>query len=534
MEAPALAALLAWGALKGALLLAAAGLVNAALRNASASARHAVWSLALGAALVLPALGALAPAWRVALLPAPVGAGAAAAVATTGGWAAPLLVGVWLFGLVVVSVRWGASAVVARRLVTRARPLAHDGWRRDADRIGSEIGLAYGVELRESAVLRSPVAWGLRRPVLLLPAGADEWTPERREAVLAHELSHVRRRDCLTGAVAEAACALHWFNPLAWLAYRRLHVERERACDDGVLRGGLRASRYASHLLSVARDAGASGPRAPQLVPAMARRSEIEERVRAMLDDRPRREPLSSGAVSILAVVALAAATALGALEPVRRPAVPAPAAPAALPGLAPLAGAPPAPGAPTAPTEADTAPRAPETPAPLPRAPRRPPATPSTPRTPRPPAPLAVDAPAPPSTHASASAAGSRSGASARVLTWRAPSGPMASDEPRRVARVVRVGDGDAVQHFVFVLPDLPAAVWRERSDEVWAIMERSIARQAYAAATASRASPAVRMDRFVVAVRRRHDGAGVDSAAGAGYRGGRDEEVARTKAGT
>jgi hypothetical protein len=120
-----------------------------------------------------------------------------------------------------------------------------------------------------------------------------------------------------------------------------------------------------------------------------------------------------------------------------------------------------------------------------------------------------------------------------ARVLTWRAPSGPAASDEPWRVARVVRVIGSDGPIHYTVVLPELPAMVWHERSDEVMAQIERSIARQAHLSASAPRAL-GVRADRFVVAVRRGGGATSVDSAAHRGYRADREEEVAPTKAGT
>ena len=83
MDASALAAVLAWGALKGALLLAAAGLATIALRDASAAARHAVWAVALSAALALPVLDALGPAWRLAVLPPVPEAGVASAAVST-------------------------------------------------------------------------------------------------------------------------------------------------------------------------------------------------------------------------------------------------------------------------------------------------------------------------------------------------------------------------------------------------------------------------------------------------------------------
>ena len=100
-----------------------------------------------------------------------------------------------------------------------------------------------------------PMAAGLLHPAVLLPEDAEAWPGEQRRAVLTHELGHVKRHDCLTQALAHAACALYWFHPLAWVAAWRLRVERERACDDLVLRAGASGPDYADQLLQLAREA---------------------------------------------------------------------------------------------------------------------------------------------------------------------------------------------------------------------------------------------------------------------------------------
>ena len=137
-----------------------------------------------------------------------------------------------------------------------------------------------------------PMAWGILRPAVLMPAEADEWPIERLRIVLLHELAHVRRRDCLTHLLAQVACAVYWFHPLAWMAARRARAERERACDDLVLAAGTRGSDYAEELLQIAR-VMRSG-RFPAVLAgatlAMAHRSQLEGRLLAILDPRiPRR-----------------------------------------------------------------------------------------------------------------------------------------------------------------------------------------------------------------------------------------------------
>jgi uncharacterized protein (TIGR03435 family) len=105
-----------------------------------------------------------------------------------------------------------------------------------------------------SNTLLEPGVFGIFRPVLLLPAGiTDRLTPEQLQAILAHELCHVRRRDNLTAAVHMVVEAIFWFHPLVWWIGRRLVDERERACDEEVLRSGNPPVAYAEGILNVCR-----------------------------------------------------------------------------------------------------------------------------------------------------------------------------------------------------------------------------------------------------------------------------------------
>jgi len=148
---------------------------------------------------------------------------------------------------------------------------------------------------------------------VIMPTDADGWSESRLRIVLLHELAHVKRRDCLTHMLGQAACAFHWFNPLAWLAVKRARTERERACDDLVLARGTRGSDYADQLLEMARVL--RGDRFPALLGgaslAMAHRSQLEGRLIAILDPRVPRSGLTRGR-ALGAVALCCAAVAFG------------------------------------------------------------------------------------------------------------------------------------------------------------------------------------------------------------------------------
>jgi len=158
-----------------------------------------------------------------------------------------------------------------------------------------------------------PITWGWRRPRILLPARATQWSRARLQVVLSHELAHVARGDWAVLLAAEGLRALHWFNPLSWIVGRRLRIESERACDDEVLAGGVDAARYAEHLLALARDAHGRRPWLP--APAMARPSSLEGRIHAMLNTTLNRRPLSRPARTATVAALLALAVAVGGLR---------------------------------------------------------------------------------------------------------------------------------------------------------------------------------------------------------------------------
>ncbi|RYG57234.1 hypothetical protein EON80_28505, partial [bacterium] len=94
-----------------------------------------------------------------------------------------------------------------------------------------------------------PLTWGWRKPVVLLPYDAEQWSAPKLRAVLLHELGHIVRGDWGFLLLAQLACVLYWFHPLVWMASRQLRAEIERATDDQVLATGMRPSEYVTYLM---------------------------------------------------------------------------------------------------------------------------------------------------------------------------------------------------------------------------------------------------------------------------------------------
>ena len=147
-----------------------------------------------------------------------------------------ILFGVWIIGFVVSIAFWFRAWRQMRAARKAATPLA----------LGLEI------PVMSSPARVEPGVFGIRKPVLLLPEGiADRLTPDQLNAVLAHEMCHVRRRDDLAAAMHMVVETVFWFYPLVWWIRARLVEERERACDETVLQSGSDAEVYAEGILSV-------------------------------------------------------------------------------------------------------------------------------------------------------------------------------------------------------------------------------------------------------------------------------------------
>jgi beta-lactamase regulating signal transducer with metallopeptidase domain len=371
---------MAW---KSAAIAGGALLLAAMLRSKAAADRGAVLKIAVALLLALPAIALFAPALEIATpgsatAPAaaesaslPLGAieaapvvaaapGAAPAPAAGGDWDDPSLLFFLLYlgGVVMVGGRLLAGLWTLRRWTRGASEVEAPEWRAALARAGGD---SLGIRLLVSEDSSSPLSWGLRRPVILLDRDTLR-SPKEADAILAHEVAHVARRDWPSLILSRLAVALFWFNPLVWRLDREVAQQAEEAADSDAS-ARVEPARYAQTLLDWARLDGR--PALPANAIA-AGEPGLSRRVRAILDGRVARR--SGSALAVAAMVGCAAfAAPVAALDfvPEAPEAPPAPLAPSAAPApLAVLAPAPPAPGAPPA----APAPDAPPAPLPLPK----------------------------------------------------------------------------------------------------------------------------------------------------------------------
>ncbi len=301
-------------AAKATAILAGGAVVTSALRQ-SAAARYLTWICVFAAILMLPVLSL--QSWTIAV-PAPaaisqtvvpsavhrVPTGSVPAAAPEFSWLRAAAV-IWLGGVVFLLFRIGAGHLKARAIRRRAKRVNHPAWLESFEEASALTSTTGRATLFASDEIDVPVSYGFLHPAIVLGGNFENWTADRRRAVLIHELTHVRRRDTLLTLLAQLSTAVYWIHPLAWFAQARFRKEQECSCDDAVLQAGVAEADYADHLVSVARSFEPTS--AWPVAPAMARASHLEERVRSLLDPSRRRLTLTPRmcAIGTAALVAI-------------------------------------------------------------------------------------------------------------------------------------------------------------------------------------------------------------------------------------
>ena len=279
---------------------------------------------------VLRTQGSVTPAEDGVVLPASTTSVSAAALPAEAGWAAGRLPSslalVWAGGFVVVSLWMVGSHFALGRMIRRQSGRAPEAVVSHLDWAREKLGMSRPISVSVVPGLPTVALWGWWKPLILVPPGlVENYTGDEVRGMLVHELAHVQRQDVLVTWLGMAACALHWFNPLAWFALRRLRADRELECDRlalAVLNGEQRMSygfallkTMEAHLASFA--SATPRPAAPTsaaLVPFGRHEPDIQTRIRMIASPIPRTwwHRLGMAVVPVLAFLAFTTAQADG------------------------------------------------------------------------------------------------------------------------------------------------------------------------------------------------------------------------------
>jgi beta-lactamase regulating signal transducer with metallopeptidase domain len=249
-----------------------------------------------------------------ALQVAPVGATSDAATLRV--WAEarltallPWLVCGWVVGVALLSLRFVGAWLFVLRLRRSATPVAA---RFDEllSRVSKRLRVSRAVRLCRSALVEVPTVVGHLSPIILIPAGAlVGLTPQQLEAVLAHELAHVRRHDYVVNLLQTAVETLLFYHPAAWWLSRRVRVEREHACDDAAVEATGDVLLYARSLAALEQ---LRAPRIPAPALALAANGgSLMQRIQRLVNTN-RQARTRGPAVAAAALVALLVCGALG------------------------------------------------------------------------------------------------------------------------------------------------------------------------------------------------------------------------------
>jgi beta-lactamase regulating signal transducer with metallopeptidase domain len=231
----------------------------------------------------------------------------------------------WLGGVVGLLGLRGIAAIRLQHRLTHARSTSVDTSLVAAVKAGCvELGLRSPPEILTTPLVTSPALCGILRPRLLFPVGfAAQVSPDELRWVIRHELGHLRRRDLLSHSLLQLACAVHWFNPLVWLAARLARQDGEMACDDFVLHHARPkdSAAYGRALLSVI-GAVREQSRLPATLGIVENKRQLLTRITMISSHRPQTLRRTLTGAALLSLFALIGYTE----EPKAAPTVPAPA----------------------------------------------------------------------------------------------------------------------------------------------------------------------------------------------------------------
>ncbi|MFH1195517.1 MAG: M56 family metallopeptidase [bacterium] len=149
----------------------------------------------------------------------------------------PLIISIWFWSVLFLSLKQMGGFALTQRLVHYKTTIPSSGWQQRVNQLAQFLGIKKSVRLLESAIVKIPTVVGYFKPVILIPLGLLLAIPENQlEAIILHELAHIKRRDFLVNILQNILEVIFFFNPFVWLISSNIRSEREHCCDDMVVK----------------------------------------------------------------------------------------------------------------------------------------------------------------------------------------------------------------------------------------------------------------------------------------------------------
>lgn len=265
-------------------------------RNSFIIEQNLVLKMTMIAVLVMPLLHWWLPQWKtpggvfeLTVFPSQWSSDPLESASLSTQWVAVAAIGYLLLACVVVAGLVLRYLLVSREITTFPLESSADTTALFR-RLQAELNINNPVELRIAPDNISPFVWGLRKTLLIVPEAFSQWDNELKKDVLVHELLHIKYRDHVVILLSHCCRALYWINPLSWYLHRRLQTVTEETCDARVVNVGSEPSRYAEHLLHVAKLVSSKTTHA---ICSMASHGDLGNRLTAIINQTERRKEMT-------------------------------------------------------------------------------------------------------------------------------------------------------------------------------------------------------------------------------------------------
>jgi len=222
---------------------------------------------------------------------------------------------VWIFGSMFLFIRIVLGLYGTCRLAREGQDIQDSLWKRLLYRFLEAVSLRRKINLMSHDKAMVPLTWGVIKPIVMMPTGSENWSENQRSTALYHELSHIKRGDYLVMILARISRAVYWFNPLSWIVLGMIKREQEKACDEMVLKAGIKPSTYAENLLFI-RNSVSGQWNPPAAVLGAMNKSHLNDRLTTILKQRFNLKEVQMKTKILLGVLAVLSISFIGLARP--------------------------------------------------------------------------------------------------------------------------------------------------------------------------------------------------------------------------